>query len=80
MRLQYVIADQNTKRGTINFVPPKQVTKMDAWYRAACKQVGLDPESWGIFNSYASDSIVYFDLRIPNREFKATLVIDRKAQ
>lgn len=80
-RVQYIITDGNgTNRGSVSMRIPKRVAMITEWLKQASKAIKYDFSEWQTFKSYASTDVVYYDLRNPRYEFRATLVIDRNAE
>lgn len=80
-RVQYVIADANgVHRGHADMKTPKRMALLTEWLKSASRAIPYNFKDWTTFQSYASTNMVYYDLRQPKHEFKATLVIDRSVQ
>ena len=79
-RVQYVIADANgVSRGNVEMHAPERMSLLTEWLKQVSETINYDFSDWHTFNSYASRDVVYYDLRKPKYEFRATLVIDKKA-
>lgn len=79
-RVQYVISDASgVSRGIVDMCAPNYMSLLTEWLKQASEALRYDFSDWHTFNSYTSRDVVYYDLRQPRYEFRATLVIDKKA-